>query len=282
MNYYDELALYLRSARELSGISVEDFSNKTRIPKHTLLALEGAGNISLPPAIFVRGYINTYATEFNLPLEKTVEFYNKTLLKENELELERAIELKKISSNNLLSSNKKKRHSFSIIICLISTLIFISLLLFIFRAKDASFDQVKLINPTSSLVSIQEDKNTTLEQQSVIAELHEESRDEIKNFENTKFKSEEKIKSKNLRFGEEVNKNLIKLIISGNTWILAENRKKSIFRGLAKSGQVIILNGEPPFVLKLGMPDHVKFEKNGVITTYDEAKSVGMNGIIFL
>lgn len=97
MKNFDELASYLKSSRELSGISIEDFSNKTKIPKHTLLALEGANNVRLPPTIFVRGYINSYVNEFNLPVEKTLSVYDEILSERDRLvqELKKSIKQKK-------------------------------------------------------------------------------------------------------------------------------------------------------------------------------------------
>ncbi len=63
---------HLREARERRGLSVQKISVATRIPVHTLEALE-AGTISkLPGGIFSRSFVRAYAAEVGLDPEEAV------------------------------------------------------------------------------------------------------------------------------------------------------------------------------------------------------------------
>jgi hypothetical protein len=53
------------------------------------------------------------------------------------------------------------------------------------------------------------------------------------------------------------------IILSGNSWIFIENREGVVFSGLAKTGDKISLTGNPPFMIKVGLPENVFLHENG-------------------
>lgn len=56
----------LRSARERAALSLEDLSSRTRIPLRHLRSIEQNDFSNVPPGIFVRSFIRTYAREVGL------------------------------------------------------------------------------------------------------------------------------------------------------------------------------------------------------------------------
>lgn len=65
----------LRSARERAALSLEDLFSRTRIPLRHLRSIEQNDFSSVPPGIFVRSFIRTYAREVGLdPVPLIVEY----------------------------------------------------------------------------------------------------------------------------------------------------------------------------------------------------------------
>jgi len=58
-----DLGTDLRTARERAGFSLPDLAARTRIPLNTLRAIEQNEFSKVPPGIFVRSFIRTYARE---------------------------------------------------------------------------------------------------------------------------------------------------------------------------------------------------------------------------
>jgi transcriptional regulator with XRE-family HTH domain len=59
----------LQLAREERGFTVEDMARKTRIPRATIADIELGLTDSLPPMVYVRGFIRSYAKELGLDPE---------------------------------------------------------------------------------------------------------------------------------------------------------------------------------------------------------------------
>jgi cytoskeleton protein RodZ len=65
----------LRQARELAGVSLSDLAARTRIPLTSLRAIEQHEFSKVPPGIFVRSFIRTYAREVGVdPAAAIAEF----------------------------------------------------------------------------------------------------------------------------------------------------------------------------------------------------------------
>src|SRR5262245_33125554 len=58
-----DLGSDLRQARERAGLSLPELSARTRIPLRSLLAIEENDFDKIPPGIFLRSFIRTYARE---------------------------------------------------------------------------------------------------------------------------------------------------------------------------------------------------------------------------
>ena len=57
----EDFGSYLKSERELRGVTLEELHAKTRIPMHYLRALEKNLFDELPEEVFIRGYIRSFA-----------------------------------------------------------------------------------------------------------------------------------------------------------------------------------------------------------------------------
>jgi len=70
-----DLGSELRTARERAGLSLPELAARTRIPLKSLRALEENDFVSVPPGIFARSFIRTYAREVGIdPSDAVAEF----------------------------------------------------------------------------------------------------------------------------------------------------------------------------------------------------------------
>jgi cytoskeletal protein RodZ len=70
------LGMYLRTERELRGISLEEVSKVTRVRFVYLQHLEGDDFVGLPADVYVRGYIRSYARFLGIDAERCIEQYS--------------------------------------------------------------------------------------------------------------------------------------------------------------------------------------------------------------
>jgi cytoskeleton protein RodZ len=69
------LGALLREEREKKGLSHEQVSEMTRLRRHILEALESEEWHNLPPPVFVKGFIRSYASALGLDKERLLELY---------------------------------------------------------------------------------------------------------------------------------------------------------------------------------------------------------------
>ena len=73
----ERLGEYLKRVRETKGISLEEFSLKTRISLEHLQEIEAGEWNKFPVEAYVRGYLNSIAVALGLDMPKILEFYSK-------------------------------------------------------------------------------------------------------------------------------------------------------------------------------------------------------------
>ncbi len=66
----------LRHERELRELSIDEVSKKTRIPRAMLEHLEDDQFESLPPDVFIRGFLKAYALAVDLDAETVLAHYS--------------------------------------------------------------------------------------------------------------------------------------------------------------------------------------------------------------
>ncbi len=69
------LGALLRNERENRGLSHEQLAQITRLRKHFLVAMENEEWQDLPPSVFVKGFIRSYAKALGLDEEKLLDLY---------------------------------------------------------------------------------------------------------------------------------------------------------------------------------------------------------------
>ena len=78
------LGALLRNERENRGLSHEQLSQVTRLRRHFLEALENEEWQNLPPSVFVKGFIRSYAKALGLDEDKLLELYKNAITEEEE------------------------------------------------------------------------------------------------------------------------------------------------------------------------------------------------------
>lgn len=73
----EKLGEYLKRVREAKGISLEEFSLKTRISLEHLQEIEAGEWNKFPVEAYVRGYLNSIAVALGLDMPKILEYYSK-------------------------------------------------------------------------------------------------------------------------------------------------------------------------------------------------------------
>lgn len=79
----DELANIIKSYREKKGISLNELSDKTKIRKNILSAIE-EGDFSLLPAVYGVSFLKTIVTYLEIPEEEYGQFFSPLKTKEKE------------------------------------------------------------------------------------------------------------------------------------------------------------------------------------------------------
>lgn len=73
------LGRFLQTSRMQVGLTVDDLSRRTRIPTRVLRLLEEGDLEGLPPAVFVRGFLRSYAREVGVDAENLVRRFDEAL-----------------------------------------------------------------------------------------------------------------------------------------------------------------------------------------------------------
>ncbi len=73
------LGALLRNERENRGLSHEQLAQMTRLRKHFLVAMENEEWKDLPPSVFVKGFIKSYAKALGLDEDKLLDLYKSTV-----------------------------------------------------------------------------------------------------------------------------------------------------------------------------------------------------------
>ena len=73
----EKLGEYLKRVRESKGISLEEFSQKTRVSLEHLQEIEAGEWNKFPVEAYVRGYLNSIAVALGLDMPKVLECYSK-------------------------------------------------------------------------------------------------------------------------------------------------------------------------------------------------------------
>ncbi len=71
----ESVGIWLKQARELRGLTLEDVAGQTKIRLHALVALEADDVQNLPAAVFVAGFVRQYALAVGLSADEAALRY---------------------------------------------------------------------------------------------------------------------------------------------------------------------------------------------------------------
>ncbi|QJC52222.1 helix-turn-helix domain-containing protein [Paenibacillus albicereus] len=74
-----ELGQTLRTAREESGLSLDELQEMTKIRKHYLIAIEEGNYSALPGSFYARAFVKNYAEAVGLNAEEVLSYYKNEL-----------------------------------------------------------------------------------------------------------------------------------------------------------------------------------------------------------
>lgn len=91
---------HLKKERERTNISIDDASEKLKIKKFYLKNLEKGNYDKLPPSVYVKGFIRSYANLLKLDQKKLIDLYNREIIINDKI--------KKETSSDIKKQNKRK------------------------------------------------------------------------------------------------------------------------------------------------------------------------------
>lgn len=95
---------YLKKEREKAGISIDDASEKLKIKKSYLKNLEEGSYDKLPPSVYVKGFIRSYANLLKLDQKKLVDLYNREIIIDDKIKKETNGEIKKQNRKKIFAA----------------------------------------------------------------------------------------------------------------------------------------------------------------------------------
>lgn len=86
---------YLKKEREKADISIDNASEKLKIKKSYLKNLEEGSYDKLPPPVYIKGFIRSYANLLGLDQKKLVDLYNREIIINDKIKKETSGDIKK-------------------------------------------------------------------------------------------------------------------------------------------------------------------------------------------
>jgi cytoskeletal protein RodZ len=131
------IGLLLKEGREKKGLSYEEMAQITKLRAHALEALENEAWHLLPPSVFVKGFIKSYAKALGLEESKLIELYQEDILDNT------------ASSVQIISTPKRNKKGFVFVLIVVFGLSAVSLKLWM----DKPFSEPAIVQSGRELPS---------------------------------------------------------------------------------------------------------------------------------
>jgi cytoskeleton protein RodZ len=278
----------LRLHREKMGLSAQDIAKRIHLDIKIVEAIESDSSEGMPSAIYVRGYLRSYAKTVDADADRVIELYNSdTPPAPPEI-------LPEVKPPSQVSSNDKPVKAFTYLI----TLGLVLLLLIWYQSNfvvdtrtniveqtntktringvDVTYDiifhddswqspDVLIEEPESLTTSEARDENELLKLQI----FNEEQTIEISTTENTE-PDEDKV---SIGSGTDI----IELELTSDSWIeIVDNDNNKLFHDLATSGEKYTLKGTAPFEVLFGFAKGVNLTFNGNPVNFESHSKKGI------
>lgn len=282
----------LRLQREKMGLSAQDIAKRVHLDIKIIEAIEADNEEGLPSAIYVRGYLRSYAKTVDADADKVIELYNDgTPPAPPEI-------LPEVKPPSQVSSNDKPVKAFTYLL----TLGLVLLLLIWYQSNfvveinteketgsnnntdingvDTNYEII--IHDNASWQSPDFSKEETVEsdlpaglettEENSLLKLqsfNEEQTIEITTIEDIELDTDEEIVT--------TGNDTIVMELSGDSWIeIVDKNNNKVFFDLAKAGERYTLKGNSPFEVLLGFAKGVSLTFNGETVDFN---SHTINGI---
>ena len=126
---------FLRAERELRQIPLAEVAAATKIPLRTLQGLEEGAWENLPPQVFLRGFVRSYARHVGFPSEEAARRFDAVIARRNQLENDANTE-----SVGESAAEVHGRRRFGLALFLIIVLIIATITLSLIWGRGASAD----------------------------------------------------------------------------------------------------------------------------------------------
>ena len=232
----------LLSARSSKNLSLEECSEKTKIPLNFLIALESGDLKSLPKSVYSEFHLKKYFLFLGVDSENCLRELKKIISKQPSPK-------EKIEESQTFNFSKYLKNYNFLLISIFSFSVVSLITVLIFRSNaeyslEAIEDEKNLEN-----VYVNENKFETKEQNNKISEkdgLSEES----------SFQNIEKDSKKDLLiYSQCVCADLINVVVSGESWVIIEDKNnETLLYELMQNEEQEVL-GYKPLIFKIGNPE---------------------------
>lgn len=232
----------LLSARSSKNLSLEDCSEKTKIPLNFLITLESGDLKSLPKSVYSEFHLKKYFLFLGVDSENCLKELTKVISKQPSSK-------EKIEESESFNFSKYLKNYNFLLISIFSFSVVSLITVLIFRS-NAEYSLEAIENKKNlENVHITENKFETKEQNNKISEkdgLSEES----------SFQNIEKDSKKDLLIKpQNVLEDRIKIVVSGESWVIIEDKNnETLLYELMQNEEQEVL-GYKPLIFKIGNPE---------------------------
>lgn len=145
------LGVLLKEEREKKGLNYEEMGQIIRVRAHALEALENEAWHLLPPPVFVRGFIKSYAKALGLEESRLLDLYHKTIPHDT------------ASSPQMISPPKRTKKGLIFVLIVLFGLMAVPLILWMGKpSSESTADQSGIESPSKILRQIEEKTESVL------------------------------------------------------------------------------------------------------------------------
>lgn len=166
--FYEEM----KKQRESLGITLEQVSNKTKINKKFLFALE-EGNFSILPYTYIRLFLRAYAQEIEMDPDEIIKSLEEHLLgkdKEEILEAPQILESPyKLKQNEAKKPPQKKANITTVAIFFLVFIFIIAILKQIYNEDEQDIARIPIGSPEITLNNTESDSTISAREASIIS-----------------------------------------------------------------------------------------------------------------
>ncbi len=251
----------LRNAREESKMSVKYAAKKLFLETGVIRALEADKYDGLPPSVFVRGYLRNYAKLQKIPQESMMDSFETMINQQPTLspvkpQIKPQVKRNTLEQGFLLSFVGT---FMAVITLMILTWQFYPTTNYIYQSREETWSP-------SDIHSLAESESVPPMAQTVDKIAESEIVPPIVTAPQTAPKEDILVATETSTKTSTNPEQILRIHFKDRAWIrIVDKEKKKLYQGIGKTGEILSLEGIPPFNLKVGHFAGVDIEYNGKI-----------------